>query len=73
MEWLHVIVIGNYPSLELSGITGLVVFVSIAFPQIDLNMHIGVHTTREATIQGEYYEINGKHAKHGKFSVYKKG
>ena len=66
--WLHVRVIRNYPSLELTTVAGLVVFVSIACPQIDINMHIGVHTTHESTTQGEY-----DYGKHGKLTVYKKG
>ena len=68
LELLHVRVIRNYPSLELSTRTRLMVFVSIACHQIDINMHIGVHTTHESTTQGEYY-----YGKHGKLTVYKKG
>ena len=66
-EWLHVRLIRNYLSPELSLITSLLVLVSIARPQIDINMHIGVHTLHEVTIQGEYTDTWGKH---GKFTVY---
>ena len=66
--WLHVRVMQNYPQLELTAVAGLLVLVSIACPQIDLNMHLGVKITQDATIQGEYNLTE----RHGKMTIYKK-